>query len=265
MLEFDRAGLPVVQIWARSNVTVLVDQLHTLGITPTLATPAFRLVEAHIDIDQLTQVAALPEVLSVTPVYRPESHSGSVQSQGDAVLRVDLVRLASFDGAPLKEVGLTKAEIRELSAQLGLPTADKPQMACLSSRIPHGEEVTTDKLSMIERAENFLRDLGFHDVRVRHHELGAKFTVHSPKPVTRNQSLETPSAKSDTLALARIEVGSTEMNKLFSGDTTARVTAELHKIGYAHVTLDLHGYRRSGMIETRPALDAGKEIKSGNG
>ena len=73
--------------------------------------------------------------------------------------------------APLKEVGLTKAEIRELSAQLGLPTADKPQMACLSSRVPYGETVTPEKLRMIEQAEYVLRDLGFRDVRVRHHEM----------------------------------------------------------------------------------------------
>ena len=73
--------------------------------------------------------------------------------------------------APLKEAGLTKAEIRELSAQLGLPTADKPQMACLSSRVPYGETVTPEKLKMIEQAEYVLRDLGFHDVRVRHHEM----------------------------------------------------------------------------------------------
>ena len=76
--------------------------------------------------------------------------------------------------APLKEAGLTKAEIRELSAQLGLPTADKPQMACLSSRIPYGEPVTPEKLAMIEAAEYVLRDLGFHDVRVRHHELRSR-------------------------------------------------------------------------------------------
>src|SRR5256714_1787876 len=73
--------------------------------------------------------------------------------------------------APLKEAGLTKAEIRELSAQFGLPTSEKPQMACLSSRVPYGERVTEGKLSMIEQAENLLRDLGFYDVRVRHHEL----------------------------------------------------------------------------------------------
>ena len=71
--------------------------------------------------------------------------------------------------APLKEVGLTKAEIRELSAELGLPTADKPQMACLSSRIPYGEPVTEEALRMIEAAENVLRDAGFYEVRVRHH------------------------------------------------------------------------------------------------
>ena len=73
--------------------------------------------------------------------------------------------------APLKEAGLTKSEIRALSAQLGLPTADKPQMACLSSRVPYGDPVTPQKLSMIEQGEYVLRDLGFYDLRVRHHEM----------------------------------------------------------------------------------------------
>jgi uncharacterized protein len=82
--------------------------------------------------------------------------------------------------APLKEAGLEKAEIREMSARLGLPTADKPQMACLSSRIPYGEPVTLEKLKMIESAESVLRGLGFHDVRVRHHELSPKSKVQSP-------------------------------------------------------------------------------------
>src|SRR5208337_4280659 len=104
--------------------------------------------------------------------------------------------------APLKEADLTKAEIRELSAQLGLPTADKPQMACLSSRIPYGEAVTPEKLQMIEQAENLLRDLGFYDVRVRHHELRK-----AALPSTLNSPLST------TLHLARIEVGPAEMRK----------------------------------------------------
>jgi uncharacterized protein len=131
--------------------------------------------------------------------------------------------------APLKEVGLTKAEIRELSAQLGLPTADKPQMACLSSRIPHGEAVTPEKLRMIEAAENVLRDLGFYDVRVRHHELKS----------------EVPGPKSEiSLALARIEVGPSEMARFLADDMAHRVATALKKIGYAHVALDLFGYRR---------------------
>lgn len=129
--------------------------------------------------------------------------------------------------APLKEVGLTKAEIREWSARLGLPTADKPQMACLSSRIPHGEAVTVEKLRMVEEAEDFLRDKGFHDVRVRHHEL-------KPPPGAAH------------LYLARIELGPAEMAALFINDNHARVVEAFKAIGYAHVALDLNGYRRAG-------------------
>ena len=111
--------------------------------------------------------------------------------------------------APLKEAGLTKADIRALSAQLGLPTADKPQMACLSSRVPYGETVSEAKLSMIERAENVLRDLGFFDVRVRHHEL--PLPKLSGSPATSNPILPNlrtaPQTSAARCHLARIEVG----------------------------------------------------------
>jgi uncharacterized protein len=136
--------------------------------------------------------------------------------------------------APLKEVGLGKAEIRELSAKLGLPTADKPQMACLSSRIPYGEEVTPEKLRMIERAENAVRDLGFYDLRVRHHELK-------------------PNAGAAPRHLARLEIGAEETSKLFGGDVMARIASALKEIGYLHVTLDLQGYRRGSLNEVLPA------------
>ena len=126
--------------------------------------------------------------------------------------------------APLKEAGLTKSEIRELSATLGLPTAEKPQMACLSSRVPYGEAVTAKKLDMIERAENVLRDLGFRDVRVRHHELKAG-------------------------DLARIEVGQTELPRIIEGRCFDKVGTALRQIGYIHVTLDLQGYRRGSLNE----------------
>ncbi len=123
--------------------------------------------------------------------------------------------------APLKEAGLTKAEIRELSAALGLPTADKPQMACLSSRIPYGEPVTVEALAMIEAAENVLRDAGFREVRVRHHG-----------------------------NIARIEVGPDELHRFFDGELREVVTRGLKRIGYAYVTLDLQGYRRGSVNET---------------
>jgi uncharacterized protein len=130
--------------------------------------------------------------------------------------------------APLKAVGLTKADIRALSARLGLPTADKPQMACLSSRIPYGEAVTPEKLLLIEQAEDVLRELGFLDLRVRHHELKQGH-------------------------LARIEVGPAEISRFLANGVSLRVAEELKKLGYAHVTLDLQGYRRGSLNEPTAA------------
>jgi len=138
--------------------------------------------------------------------------------------------------APLKEVGLTKAEIRELSAQLGLPTADKPQMACLSSRIPYGERVTPEKLRMIEEAENVLRDLGFHDVRVRHHEIGGPRSSAADEKIAITH-------------LARIELGAIEIPRLLGSEAFTQVATQLKTLGYMHVTLDLAGYRRGSMNE----------------
>lgn len=124
--------------------------------------------------------------------------------------------------SPLKEAGLTKQEIRQYSAALGLPTADKPQLACLSSRIPYGENVTEEKLRMIERAEYVLRDRGFFDVRVRHHEL-------------KNGHL------------ARLEIGLAEIPRLLEADQFTEIAAEIREAGYSHVTLDLEGYRRGSL------------------
>ena len=129
--------------------------------------------------------------------------------------------------APLKEAGLTKSEIRDYSAKLGLPTSDKPQMACLSSRIPYGENVTPEKLQMIEAAENALRDLGFHDVRVRHHEL-------------------------KTGQLARIELGPDELARIFVNGASVKVVAACKAAGYTHATLDLEGYRRGSLNAFQP-------------
>lgn len=122
--------------------------------------------------------------------------------------------------APLKKAGLSKDDIREISRRLGLPTADKPQMPCLSSRIPHGDVVSPKKIQMIERAEATLHAMGFAEVRVRHHEMGP---------------------------LARIEVPATEMERLMVPETIEAAEASLKGIGYAKVVVDKRGYRRGSL------------------
>ena len=121
--------------------------------------------------------------------------------------------------SPLKEANLNKDEIRIMSRQLGLPTAEKPQMPCLSSRIPYGEEVTRVKLQMIENAEKIVCNKGFRDVRVRHHEIGP---------------------------CARVEVGVDELSQM-SSETWADLETSLMGIGYKMAELDKHGYVRGNL------------------
>jgi uncharacterized protein len=112
---------------------------------------------------------------------------------------------------------------------------------------------------MIEQAENFLRDLGFFDVRVRHHELPI---ADCPLPIDRGTRASGEAASPSAIgnpqsairrSLARIEVGPSEMGRLLVDEVAARVAAELRRIGYAHVTLDLQGYRRGSLNETGAA------------
>ncbi|HEU0009565.1 MAG TPA: ATP-dependent sacrificial sulfur transferase LarE [Verrucomicrobiae bacterium] len=231
-----------LQISARFQIPVRVVKTAEFENADYLANPANRCYFCKHELFDALAPIARAEGLAVIAYGENASDTGDFRPGAKAAAEFQV-------RAPLKEAGLTKAEIRELSAQLGLPTADKPQMACLSSRIPYGEPVTPEKLAMIERAESFLRDLGFHDVRVRHHELSSGFRVPSSgfdgavQLETRNPELGTGPA------LARIEVGPAEMAKFFGGDTAARVASALRAIGYAHVTLDLQGYRRGSANE----------------
>lgn len=152
--------------------------------------------------------------------------------------------------APLKEAGLTKADIRELSARFGLPTADKPQMACLSSRIPYGEAVTPEKLGMIEQAENVLKDMGFYDVRVRHHELRVP-----PQNLGITALIKGGLQNSESAVrhLARIEVGHAELPKFIANGIAHKIAEAIKQVGYLHVTLDLEGYRRGSLNERKTA------------
>ena len=129
--------------------------------------------------------------------------------------------------APLKEAGLAKGDIRALSDALGLPTADKPQMPCLSSRIPYGQAVTPEKLAMIEQAEGVLRDAGFREVRVRHHDQPGG-------------------------ALARLELGKAEIKRLVAEGMMETVSLQIREAGFTDVTLDTKGYRRGSLNEGLP-------------
>ena len=125
--------------------------------------------------------------------------------------------------SPLDEAGLRKADIRELARRAGLPVWDEPASACLSSRIPYRSEVTEEKLSVIEQAEDVVRALGFRVFRVRHHD-----------------------------TLARLEIGRDEMARALEPEINAALVARLKAIGYKYVSLDLQGYRTGSLNEVLP-------------
>lgn len=123
--------------------------------------------------------------------------------------------------SPLKEAGLTKAEIRNFSREMGLPTWDKPSFACLASRFPYGEKITAEKLDRVGKAEELLDALGFTQYRVRSHG-----------------------------DLARIEVLPDEIDRFFDSSLREKVTKEFKKLGFVYVSLDLTGYRTGSMNES---------------
>lgn len=133
--------------------------------------------------------------------------------------------------SPLKEAGFTKNDIRTLSKAMGIPSWNKPSFACLASRFPYGHEITNEKLKMVEKAEQFLIDLGFRQLRVRHHD-----------------------------DIARIEVSVEEMPKLFDVELMGKIVSELKGIGFKYVTMDMQGYRTGSMNEVLK-LDNTKNIR----
>ncbi len=122
--------------------------------------------------------------------------------------------------SPLKQVQFSKEEIRQLSKEMGLKTWNKQAFACLSSRFPYGEKITKERLNMIDKAEQFLLDLGFNQVRVRFHK-----------------------------DIARIEVNQNSFAKIIEDETREKIYTEFKKIGFMYTALDLKGYRTGSMNE----------------
>jgi pyridinium-3,5-biscarboxylic acid mononucleotide sulfurtransferase len=124
--------------------------------------------------------------------------------------------------APLLEAELTKDDVRTLSRELGLPTWDKPAMACLASRFPYHDRITAEGLGRVEAAEELLRgELGLREVRVRHHD-----------------------------TVARLEVDPADLPRILEEPNRRRIVSRLKELGYAYVTIDLEGFRSGSMNET---------------
>ena len=122
--------------------------------------------------------------------------------------------------SPLIEAGLSKSEVRELSRRVELPTWDKPASPCLSSRIAYGTTVTIERLSKVDRGEEILREFGFREFRVRHHD-----------------------------QLVRIEIAPAEMDRVLRKDLIAELARRFRELGFKYVTLDLEGFRSGSMNE----------------
>ncbi|HEX2271178.1 MAG TPA: ATP-dependent sacrificial sulfur transferase LarE [Pyrinomonadaceae bacterium] len=125
--------------------------------------------------------------------------------------------------SPLIEVGLNKNEVRELSRRATLPTWDKPASPCLSSRIAYGTPVTIERLTKVDRGEEILREFGFREFRVRHHD-----------------------------TLVRLEIAAAEMDRVLQKEVIDQLAARFRELGFKYVTLDLHGFRSGSMNEVLP-------------
>lgn len=158
--------------------------------------------------------------------------------------------------SPLAACGLTKAEIRELAAELGISAANRPSAPCLATRLPYGTKLNYDLLSRIDEGECFLRELGFYNVRLRVHELtelvvsGSGDAVKEPACQSAKESRpgkEAGQAERKAVWLARIEVDREDISKLSA--CAAEVTEKLKRLGFARVTVDLEGFRSGSMDE----------------
>jgi uncharacterized protein len=125
---------------------------------------------------------------------------------------------------PMVDVGLTKQEIRELSRELDLPTWDKPQLACLSSRFPYGTKITPDRLRRVDEFEDGLRQLGFRQLRVRFHD-----------------------------SIARLEIDGDDLARIVEPGVRENVVALGKRLGFAYVALDLAGFRSGSLNEVLPS------------
>ncbi|MEI6148610.1 MAG: ATP-dependent sacrificial sulfur transferase LarE [bacterium] len=211
---------PTYPEWERKEAADLARQLgirqveidtHEIDNPLFAGNPPDRCYYCKLELVELVWKAAREDGLSVV-VDGSTLDDLSDHRPGRRALREGGVR------SPLLEAGFSKNEVRECSRRMGLPTADKPSLACLASRIPYGTAITPAKLQAVDHLENALRQLGFRQLRVRHHG-----------------------------DVARIEVDSAEIGRLCEATIRAQVVQAARSVGFLYVAADLEGYRTGSM------------------
>jgi pyridinium-3,5-biscarboxylic acid mononucleotide sulfurtransferase len=217
-------ALAAGELEAARDLAARIGIRHTVISTEEFANPDYVANKAdrcyHCKTELYSQLGRLRERLGVDVVV----NGANADDLGD--YRPGLQAAHEHDvRSPLADCGLTKQEVRQLAAAWDLPVADKPATPCLSSRVAYGLNVTPERLARIDRAEQFLRSLGFHELRVR---------LHADD-------------------MARIEVPVSEVGRLCDPELRAAVVTEFERLGFKFVTLDLAGFRSGGFTKLVPS------------
>ena len=209
--------LPPGELEEAMTLAASIGARHRIIRSEEMANPAFQVnprnrcyyckEELYSRLTALARAEGIPYVLDGSTLDDLNDHRPGRQAAKEFQVR-----------SPLIEARLSKAEIRELSRTLALPTWDKPAMACLSSRFPYGTPITGEGLRQVGGAEKALHELGFRQVRVRHHN-----------------------------EIARIEVGTEEIPRLLDPEVARQVVEALKATGYTYITVDLEGYRTGSL------------------
>ena len=218
------ASLPAYQ---REEIDRVVEQFgfrHEIIQTEELESPGYRANNAdrcffckdelYTKLEAVARSRGIPHIVDGSTVDDIHDYRPGRQAATQHAVR-----------SPLIEAGLNKTEVRELSRKAGLPTWDKPASPCLSSRIAYGTTVTIERLSKIDRGEEILRELGFREFRVRHHD-----------------------------QLVRLEISPAEMDRVLRRELIDELARRFRELGFKYVTLDLQGFRSGSMNEVLPTL-----------
>ncbi len=209
----ERESREAIDFCREQGVRHIIVSIDTLSVAGVRENPPNRCYLCKKELfRQIIQIAAKQNISYV-------AEGSNLDDMGD--YRPGLAAVAEWNvKSPLKEAGLTKDEIRILSKELALPTWEKPSFACLASRFVYGETITTEKLAMVEQAEQFLSETGFRQFRVR---------IHGD--------------------MARIELLPEEFGKLLAEDMRTKIVSRLKSLGFTYVSMDLAGYRTGSMNE----------------